>query len=104
MMMGFDYFDQVLDHAHSKLRQLDAADLYLEYANNWAAEGNAYPHCDQRILHSPGACEFCDLAKVLQQYRAMLHLKFTDQLGENDPLLPGETRTKASAERWGGNR
>ena len=102
-MQPFD-FDETLVAAQKRLKALEAADMYREYASNWLAEGGTMPHCDERVLHSKGTCTYCDKAQTLQQYRTMLGLKFTDELQENDPLLPGEDRTKASAEAWGGNR
>lgn len=102
--MAPDFFDDVLEHAKGKMKRVEAAELYMEYASNWAAEGHLFPHCDERVLHSPGLCEFCDKAEVLQKYRQMLNLSYTDELQANDPLLPGEDRSRASADAWGGNR
>lgn len=102
--MAPDFFDDVLSRAKTRLKRIEAADMYLEYADNWVAEGNLYPHCDNRVLHSPGVCDFCDKADTLQQYRRMLGLKYTDELQANDALLPGQDRTRASADAWGGNR
>lgn len=102
--MSSDFFDEVLARAQQKLKSHEAAALYKEYSANWAAEGNAFPHCDERVLHSPGTCKACDSTTVLQQYRKMLGLQYTDELQANDPLLPGEDRSRASAEAWGRNR
>ncbi len=63
-----------------------------------------YPHCDHRVLHSPGACVFCDLYPDEQQERKDAGLKFTDEQKPNEPLLPGEDRSAGSAHKWGGNR
>jgi hypothetical protein len=99
MPSGFD-FDGVLAYGKARIREQTAADMYLEFMEQWEAA----PHCDPRVLHSPGKCEFCDEAEVLQIYRTQLGLKYTDELQANDALLPGEDRTRASAEAWGGNR
>lgn len=36
-----------------------------------------FPHCDQRILHSPGECEFCDMNPEWQQLRKAWGIAFT---------------------------
>lgn len=56
--------------------------VYLTTAINGEAEGIAYPHCDSKILHAPGHCEYCDRHPVLQQARVNLGINFT---GESDP-------------------
>jgi hypothetical protein len=36
-----------------------------------------FPHCDQRILHAPGECEYCDMAPEWQQLRIDWGICFT---------------------------
>ncbi len=62
-----------------------------------------YPHCDPRIIHSRGVCNFCDKEPLLQGIRQGLSLKFTDQLEAGEPLLPWEDRSRESAEEYLGN-
>ena len=98
-----DFFERVITFAKKRTKGQKAAEMYMEYIDDWLVD-NTIPHCDPRVLHSPGTCEACDTAPELQQYREMLGLQYTDELQANDALLPGQTRTRASAERWGGNR
>lgn len=63
-------------------------------------------HCDNRVLHSPGYCKYCDAYPKAQKRRIDLGVDFTDE-------TPG-TRTRpcpALSERswedingWGGNQ
>lgn len=38
-----------------------------------------YPHCDPRILHAPGTCEYCDQSG-LQEVREAWGIAFTNKL------------------------
>ena len=68
-----------------------------------------YPHCDQRILHAPGECQYCDAHPGWQELRASWHIAFSGHAPEH-----GETACPADlavlfGERgnyncWGGNR
>lgn len=42
-------------------------------------ERAAFPHCDQRILHAPDVCEYCDGYPDWQQLRRMWGVAFTGQ-------------------------
>lgn len=64
-----------------------------------------YPHCDSRVLHAPGECEYCDrYAADLQAQRIDQRINFT---GYTDPdLLPDpatQARPMETINRWGGN-
>jgi hypothetical protein len=64
-----------------------------------------YPHCDARVLHAPGECEYCDeFASDLQEQRIDQRINFT---GHDDPdLLPDpatQARPVETINRWGGN-
>lgn len=96
-----DFFDRVQPTVEERKRLLEAAEHYSEFLDAW---DSAFPHCDSRVLHSPGTCGYCDKVKPLQDYRKMCGLPFTDDLQATDALLPGENRTRASAEAWGGNQ
>lgn len=67
------------------------------------------PHCDQLILHSPGACEYCDRHPEWQQYRSAAGIAFSDMSSEDvetHGLVPCPSTYRRSAEirdRWGGN-
>lgn len=64
-----------------------------------------FPHCDSRILHSPGACVYCDKYPNRQQDRIDSNTNFSN---ESDPnKLPCPSTYLRSAEvrdRWSGNR
>ena len=64
-----------------------------------------HPHCDSRVLHAPGKCEFCDRYQDRQNERIAQGINFT---GENDPAkkpCPAtEVRPLDMIERWPGNR
>lgn len=73
----------------------------------------AFPHCDQRVLHAPGACEHCDHYPHYQELRKAWGINFTGIALEheaNDPkskLLPCPSdfnRGLGGAHVWGGNR
>lgn len=36
-----------------------------------------YPHCDPRILHKPGECEYCDKSPEWQELRKAWGIAFT---------------------------
>lgn len=55
-----------------------------------------FPHCDARILHAPGECEYCDLHPEWQELRKMWGIAFTGH-------LPGPI-TAADVEGQGGSR
>lgn len=68
-----------------------------------------FPHCDQRILHAPGECKYCDSHPLWQELRAAWGIAFT---GHSAPLgtlpcpadydrPPGST---GDHRRWAGNR
>ncbi len=63
------------------------------------------PHCDQRILHAPGECVYCDHYPDWQEMRDRQHINFT---GHSDPLLgpdpAGQFRSPESLAYWPGNR
>lgn len=95
-----EYFEKTLDEFMRKRSELMAVEAYMQFVR----DRELNPHCDNQILHSPGKCKYCDDHPDAQTYRKMLHLKFTDEMSEGDSVLPGGERTKARAERWGGNQ
>lgn len=63
-----------------------------------------FPHCDSRVLHKPGTCEYCDQFPVYQYYREALGINFTG--GTDIELLPCPAEVERpieTIERWGGN-
>lgn len=63
------------------------------------------PHCDQSVLHAPGACRPCDLYPDWQEMRKRQRINFT---GESDELkAPCPTtyfREEETINQWPGNR
>jgi hypothetical protein len=48
-----------------------------------------FPHCDQRVLHAPTQCKFCDLYPHLQELRMAWGICFT-----------GTAATEFKADTW----
>jgi len=68
------------------------------------------PHCDQRVLHAPGECEYCDRHPDWQELRQLWGIAFTghsnDTVTDGRPLLPcpaEKARGMESINSWGGN-
>jgi hypothetical protein len=63
-----------------------------------------YPHCDSKVLHAPGECEYCDHYPEKQEERVAKKINFT---GHNDPdksQCPAEqARPLETINRWHGN-
>ena len=68
-----------------------------------------WPHCDQRVLHAPGVCRYCDKSPDLQEIRRAWGIAFTGQ-PPSDPGLPCPAdaarppHSDADHRRWHGNR
>ncbi len=65
-----------------------------------------YPHCDPRVLHAPGLCEFCDMHPEWQELRKTWGVAFTgDRSNPKAELCPAEkARPLETIEAWPGNR
>lgn len=64
-----------------------------------------YPHCDDRVLHAPGVCSFCDLYPEEQAARIANGVNFTGESDPNKKQCPAEQRRSLDTiNRWGGNR
>jgi hypothetical protein len=63
-----------------------------------------YPHCDQRILHAPGECEYCDKHPEWQGLRLGWGIAFTGYEPEGNELpCPAMHARGATINSWGGN-
>lgn len=64
------------------------------------------PHCDQRVLHAPGECEYCDAYPTWQEARQMWGIAFTGHPPQEGELpCPSEVhRDLDTINRWPGNR
>lgn len=45
-------------------------------------ERAAFPHCDTRILHAPGECQYCDGYSDWQELRKLWGIAFTSHAPE----------------------
>jgi hypothetical protein len=74
-----------------------------------SADQVGFPHCDSLILHSPGACSFCDMHPDWQELRSSQGVAFSDtpeDVIEERRLVPCPSTYRRTAElrdRWGGN-
>jgi hypothetical protein len=82
--------------------------------------GRTYPHCDFRVLHSQGACVYCDGHPDWQAERMSAGVLFTDdprnaalvelllELGvthvDGVRPCPAQVARGASCETWSGNK
>lgn len=68
-----------------------------------------FPHCDQRVLHEPGTCEFCDRHPDWQALREAWGIAFTGRAPAPGMLpCPADAARPAGSpadhRRWGGNK
>src|ERR1700675_694303 len=65
-----------------------------------------FPHCDARILHAPGECEFCDEHKDWQFLRQVWGIAFTGWTPDEKELPDPATHARgyANANAWSGNK
>lgn len=68
-----------------------------------------FPHCDQRILHAPGECEFCDQAPEWQELRKAWNIAFSGHNpAEGQTACPADLavmyRERSDYNQWPGNR
>jgi len=66
------------------------------------------PHCDQSILHAPGACGHCDHYPDFQHVRTVMRIAFSgtpEETGTGDlaPCPSTWFRSPEKRDRWGGN-
>jgi hypothetical protein len=64
------------------------------------------PHCDQKVLHAPGECEFCDKHPAWQALRQLWGIAFTGYVPENGELPDPATNARSfeTVDAWGGNK
>lgn len=62
------------------------------------------PHCDERVLHAPGECVFCDAHPAVQKAREFAGVNFTGHTDPDKAPCPSDAvRGVAGAHVWGGN-
>src|SRR5437868_7186472 len=71
----------------------------------------SFPHCDQRILHAPTECEYCDDHADWQALRTAWGIAFTGHKPDGEwittPCPADAARpagSRADHRRWGGNK
>jgi hypothetical protein len=63
-----------------------------------------FPHCDQRILHAPLECQYCDMHPDWQALRAAWGIAFTGYTPEGTELpCPADHARGDSHKKWHGN-
>ena len=64
-----------------------------------------FPHCDQRVLHAPGECKYCDKHGEWQALRIAWGIAFTGYEPEGKELPDPATNARGlrSINSWGGN-
>lgn len=66
-----------------------------------------FPHCDSRVLHAPGECEFCDQCGLWQALRMAWGIAFTNYEPDDDKKElpdPATYARGAVVNWWPGNR
>lgn len=65
-----------------------------------------FPHCDQRVLHAPGECEYCDRHPEWQELRQAWGIAFTGYEPEGKELPDPATHARGVniLNAWPGNR
>lgn len=63
-----------------------------------------FPHCDQRILHAPGECKYCDENPNWQELRQAWGIAFTGYEPEGTELpCPADHARGETHKNWHGN-
>lgn len=65
-----------------------------------------FPHCDPRVLHAPGECQYCDMHPDWQKLREVWSICFTGYEPEEDKKelpCPAWFARGDNCQKWGGN-
>ncbi len=63
-----------------------------------------FPHCDQRVLHAPGECVYCDSHGLWQALRIAWGIAFTGYEPDGTELPDPATHARGdSVNKWRGN-
>lgn len=83
----------------AKLGYVDTGAKVLQF------ERAPFPHCDERVLHKPGNCQYCDMYPEAQQKRVDERVNFTGHTDADKRLCPADiARGIGNAHMWHGNR
>lgn len=86
-----------------------------EWVDDWdlddpeGSRGYRAPHCDSRVCHAPGVCDYCDNHPAVQAARLRAGVAFTgDSPGPGQRPCPADAARPAGSagdhRRWGGNK
>jgi hypothetical protein len=76
----------------------------LTFKQDDIREEDIMPHCDTRILHAPGECQYCDGRPDLQKARERMGINFTGHKEEGKGPCPADSIRGDTHTEWGGNR
>jgi hypothetical protein len=63
-----------------------------------------FPHCDSRVLHAPGECQYCDKHPDWQALRQVWNIAFTGYAPEGKELpCPADHARGDNHKKWAGN-
>lgn len=63
-----------------------------------------FPHCDQRVLHAPGECKYCDKQPEWQALRFAWGIAFTGYTPDGKELpCPADHARGETHKLWHGN-
>jgi hypothetical protein len=72
---------------------------------DWNNILDQFPHCDPRILHAPGECEYCDNHQEWQALRQAWGIAFTNYEPEGSELpCPANAARGDGCNSWYGNK
>ena len=107
-----DYLFRLFQKAHRRFAPepsigdlLDAAEARLLTPRTISS----FPHCDQRILHRPGTCRYCDMNPEWQELRIAWGIAFSGEEPDNtQPIAcPADLAVmmgrRGDYNTWGGN-
>lgn len=74
------------------------------FTTNLEGRIRQFPHCDQRILHAPGECDYCDKHSEWQALRVGWGIAFTGWTPEGKELpCPADYARGDEHRNWIGN-
>ncbi len=87
--------------------ELLAADVVVTPGPDGLIDGAVFsaPHCDERVLHAPRVCRYCDAFPQRQTDREVQGINFTGEWDLDKVLCPSEARRDVEViHRWPGNQ
>lgn len=81
--------------------------MYIKHKPDETVRGyiGQFLHCDSRILHAPGECQFCDRHPIWQALRLAWGIAFTGYLPKDKELpCPADNARGSTVHVWPGNQ